>query len=653
MKNLFMLLFFFLFASFLTLAQDASRDIEANTSGTPTFQEGPKFDYIPNYITDATNSLLYDNGPLVTNPGIGCNNTGDLSVLQNVTLLMSTLGFTANNNPFTLADDFVVPTNDTWTIDSIKVFAYQSNATPLPSLNGVYVRIWNGSPASGGTIIFGDLTTNRLNRAYVTNIYRASENTTAPCARQIQVAVANVSIVLPAGTYWVEYGLTGTSASGPFSAPITILGQTTTGNGLQQTSVGVWGALLDTGSGTPQGIPFEIWGTGGGGGGLGVMLVSDNVAGTDSVEAWLVALGETYTRFTYTAAMGMPTSDWLDYDAVMWIGSVSSGAETDSAVAYCNGGGNILAWDNDQGYFTNATPFFLNYLMSLYQTDAGSDGTITGLEMMSGLTLNISLDPYPDDVLPNTGTFGTGVPIFLAPTTTTYAGMRGNGGLFRSALLCWDPQYGGADLTNRTVVSRMVDWLIDGIVPVELTSFTASVSETNVILTWVTASETNNQGFEIERNSGNGFENVGFVPGFGTTTELRSYSFTDAGLSEGTYTYRLKQVDFNGMYEFSDVVEVEIVVPDVYSLDQNYPNPFNPSTKINFSLAVDSKVSLKIFDVLGQEVATLVNTSLAAGGHNIDFDASSLNSGVYLYRIEATGIDGTNFVDVKKMILTK
>jgi hypothetical protein len=231
--------------------------------------------------------------------------------------------------------------------------------------------------------------------------------------------------------------------------------------------------------------------------------------------------------------------------------------------------------------------------------------------------------------------------------------MRGNGGTFRSALLCWDPQYGGADLTNRSVTSRMVDWLIDGIVPVELTSFTASVNETNVTLTWVTASETNNQGFEIERNSGNGFETIGFVPGFGTTTETLSYSFNDAGLSEGSYSYRLKQVDYNGMFEYSEVIEVEIVVPDVYSLDQNYPNPFNPSTKINFSLAVDSKVSLKIFDVLGQDVATVVNANLAAGGHSIDFDASSLNSGVYLYRIEATGIDGTNFVDVKKMILTK
>ena len=386
---------------------------------------------------------------------------------------------------------------------------------------------------------------------------------------------------------------------------------------------------------------------------MGVMLISDNTTGTDSVEAWLVALGETYTRVTATQALAMPTSDWLDYDAVLWIGPATMTAERDSCTAYCNGGGKLLVQDNDEGYSAGSTPFFQNYLMSLYQTDAGSDGTITGLELMEGLSLNISSDPYPDDVLPNTGPYGTGVPIFLAPTGTTYAGMRSNGGTFRTQLLCWDPQYGSTRATNIAILSRTIAWLVDGIVPVELTSFTASVSETNVTLSWVTASETNNQGFEIERNAGNGFETIGFVPGFGTTTETRSYSFTDGGLSKGTYSYRLKQIDFNGMYEFSEVVEVEIVIPDVFSLAQNYPNPFNPSTKITFSLAVDSKVSLKIFDVLGQEVASLVNQDLTQGVHTYNFNASGINSGVYFYKIEATGVNGNEFTDVKKMILVK
>ncbi len=197
------------------------------------------------------------------------------------------------------------------------------------------------------------------------------------------------------------------------------------------------------------------------------------------------------------------------------------------------------------------------------------------------------------------------------------------------------------------------DVCVDGVVPVELTSFTASVNEKNVTLNWTTATETNNQGFEIERNSGNGFQNIGYVAGFGTSAEPHSYSFIDASLNEGTYSYRLKQLDFDGTFAYFDAIEVDIAIPDVFALAQNYPNPFNPSTKIDFSLAVDSKVSLKVFDVLGQEVATLINTNLAAGSHNVDFNAASINSGVYFYRIEATGIDGTNFTNVKKMILTK
>jgi len=197
------------------------------------------------------------------------------------------------------------------------------------------------------------------------------------------------------------------------------------------------------------------------------------------------------------------------------------------------------------------------------------------------------------------------------------------------------------------------DIMIDYIVPVELVSFTASVNENDVTLSWVTATEVNNQGFEIERNSGNDFQNIGYVAGFGSSSETHSYSFVDASLNEGTYTYRLKQVDLDGSFEYSDVVEVDVTVPDVFALEQNYPNPFNPSTTINFSLAADSKVSLTVFDILGQEVANLINGNIAAGSHEINFNASDVNSGVYFYRIDATGVDGTNFTSVKKMILTK
>lgn len=389
-------------------------------------------------------------------------------------------------------------------------------------------------------------------------------------------------------------------------------------------------------------------------GGLGVMLVSDNTVGTDSVEARLNALGQTYVRVTNTVALGMPTSDWLTYDAVFWIGLVSTGAEVDSCVAYLNAGGKLLVADNDQGYSTFTTSFFQDYLMSQYLSDAGSDGALTGVDMMDGVLINVLADPYPDDVLPNTGIYGSGVPIFKSPLDTTYAGMRGDGGTFRTQLLCWDPQYGDSYNANLQIVQRTINWLVDGVIPVELVSFKADVTGNQVTLKWETATELNNSGFNIQRKDANlEFADIGFVPGYGTTTEPRSYSFTDISASNGIYTYRLKQIDFDGTVAYSDEINVEVNAPVSFALNQNYPNPFNPTTKISFSLAVDSRVSVKIFDVLGQEVVTLVNRELNQGSHKVDFNATNLNSGVYFYRIEASGKNGENFVDVKKMMLIK
>lgn len=188
-----------------------------------------------------------------------------------------------------------------------------------------------------------------------------------------------------------------------------------------------------------------------------------------------------------------------------------------------------------------------------------------------------------------------------------------------------------------------------GIVPVELTSFTANVKDGAVVLNWQTATETNNSGFEIERKSSNqNWIRVGFVEGNGTTTEKQYYSFTDKNINSGNYSYRLKQLDFNGAYEYSKTVEVEVVEPNKYELVQNYPNPFNPSTTIEFTIPQASKVSLKVYNLLGQEVRTLVNGIKDAGTHKINFDAKELNSGMYIYKIEAG-----SFTQVRKMTLLK
>jgi hypothetical protein len=190
-------------------------------------------------------------------------------------------------------------------------------------------------------------------------------------------------------------------------------------------------------------------------------------------------------------------------------------------------------------------------------------------------------------------------------------------------------------------------------IPVELASFNASVTNGQVVLNWLTASETNNMGFEVQRKSNSEYQSLGFVEGFGTTTNSQTYSFTDNNIQPGSYTYRLKQIDFDGTFEYSNEVEVDFAVPAEFSLFQNYPNPFNPATKIAFTLPVESHLTLKVFNILGEEVTTLYNASMGAGSHNLDFDASNLNSGIYFYQLEAQGIDGSGFSEVKKMMLTK
>lgn len=187
-------------------------------------------------------------------------------------------------------------------------------------------------------------------------------------------------------------------------------------------------------------------------------------------------------------------------------------------------------------------------------------------------------------------------------------------------------------------------------VPVELASFKSNVSGNNVVLSWQTATETNNMGFEVYRNN----EKVKFIPGFGTTSEKRSYSYEDNGLSTGKYSYRLVQVDYSGAKETVGNIEVEVnAAPAAFTLGQNYPNPFNPSTVIAFTLPVDAKVSLRILNVLGEEVTNLVNSNMSSGSHQVTFNASSMNSGIYFYTIEVNGADGSNFSNTKKMMLIK
>ncbi len=191
----------------------------------------------------------------------------------------------------------------------------------------------------------------------------------------------------------------------------------------------------------------------------------------------------------------------------------------------------------------------------------------------------------------------------------------------------------------------------NGALPVEMTSFSSEVNNNEVILKWTTSSELINSGFNVERKniSSGSWIKVGNVAGNGTTNSPHNYKYTDRNLLSGIYSYRLKQIDFNGEIRYYNLNgDVVIGVPSNFELNQNYPNPFNPSTMIYFNIPSEGYVSLKVFNTSGKEVADLVNGNKTAGYYSVNFNAADLSSGIYYYRIEFNGIS-----KVMKMALIK
>ena len=189
--------------------------------------------------------------------------------------------------------------------------------------------------------------------------------------------------------------------------------------------------------------------------------------------------------------------------------------------------------------------------------------------------------------------------------------------------------------------------------PVELTSFNANTNSNIVNLEWSTATEKNNRGFEIERKSStNDFITVAFVNGMGTTTKTNHY-FWSENIQPGIYSYRLKQVDYNGQFEYSKSVEI-VVAPKNFSLEQNFPNPFNPSTIIRYNVSIESNIKIMVFNSLGENVREFKIGTRPAGFYDLNFNSNGLTSGVYFYTIQTTSIDGKQiFAATKKMTLLK
>ncbi|MEE9430861.1 MAG: choice-of-anchor Q domain-containing protein [Melioribacteraceae bacterium] len=217
--------------------------------------------------------------------------------------------------------------------------------------------------------------------------------------------------------------------------------------------------------------------------------------------------------------------------------------------------------------------------------------------------------------------------------------------------------------TSRIGTTDIGAFEFDGALPVELTTFSVSILGNTVQLNWETATEVNNYGFNVERSSfrkdgttpvRTEWKNIGFIEGHGNSNSPKLYNYIDNSIEAfGSYLFRLKQIDIDGMFEYSDEVEVSIGTPNKFELMQNYPNPFNPTTTIKYSVPnvasnFSSSVMLKVYDVLGKEVVTLVNQKQNAGRYNVEFNATNLPSGIYFYSIN---IDGN--ILSKKMMLIK
>lgn len=266
---------------------------------------------------------------------------------------------------------------------------------------------------------------------------------------------------------------------------------------------------------------------------------------------------------------------------------------------------------------------------------------------------------YTDDVLnPNTYFVATDIGVFLTQDNgTSWVELPNN--LPNTVIMHLDYSPINQMLRAGTHGRGVYEAFIDFTVPVELSSFTAETNKNTILLNWSTATETNNLGFEIERKLKNqDWVTIAFVEGNGTTTEIQNYYYSDDYSElpyEGTVLYRLKQMDYNGEFEYSDQVAVNLTfVPSEYYISQNYPNPFNPSTTIKYSLPVESNVRINIYNSIGQIIDQLVSEIQSSGNYEVSWNAQNYSSGIYYYSFEVTSVDGSkSHREMKKIVFLK
>jgi len=284
--------------------------------------------------------------------------------------------------------------------------------------------------------------------------------------------------------------------------------------------------------------------------------------------------------------------------------------------------------------FSGGTYFTMKYC---YSTGSVNFGTTNGF---MGYVVNAQANVYTSnffDTQTSGKTTGTGA------TGNTTANMK-----TQSTFTGWDFttvwQMNGVNYPDLRAIPNFI-------LPVELTSFKAFVIGNNIELNWCTSTEVNNYGYEVQKSSVQNSDWIksGFVNGSGNSNTTKSYSFSENNLQPGKYYYRLKQIDKDGGFAYSNTIEVNVTSEITeFSLQQNYPNPFNPTTIINYSLAKEGNVRLTVYNAIGSKVATIINGYKPAGNYSVQFNGSNLASGIYLYRLESG-----NYNAIKKFILMK
>jgi len=310
----------------------------------------------------------------------------------------------------------------------------------------------------------------------------------------------------------------------------------------------------------------------------------------------------------------------------------------------------VFAFDTTAISFPNSPIKNIDYVFHNFCGGNYSPATVTR-PMRNNIWINIDL-PFINN---NNGTVVVANPAWTDVVTIHFDVIDVTG----TAHLSWltsSPFWGIYDANNSTLWQTGTFTDLFGPLPVELVSFTGTLLPNEfVFLEWKTASELNHYGFEIEKSylKSDAWDKIGFVESYGDPSSLVEYSFTDNTFHRfPVVRYRLKSIDNDGSFQYSDVVEINTGSTS-YELSQNYPNPFNPSTKIKFTIPSVGKqntvpVQLKVYDILGNEVASLVDEEKEPGVHEVEFSAANLASGIYIYRMQAA-----EFVETKKMILLR